>query len=126
MGAIESDGKRSVRSISGLRRDSEIMYVPKYDDSNGKLTLTLIHLISQSILFNYLGKRMGLNGVFPGTGGSTNGSRTSQTTDSGYGGDEDQVPAFQQRSSIFERPGFGGLAFRYTLIDINTLLEFML
>lgn len=35
VGAIE-DGKRSVRSISGLRRDSEIMYVPKYDDANGK------------------------------------------------------------------------------------------
>ncbi len=34
IGAVE-DGKRSVRSISGLRRDSEIMYVPKYDDSNG-------------------------------------------------------------------------------------------
>ena len=36
VGAIE-DGKRSVRSISGLRRDSEIMYVPKYDDANGTL-----------------------------------------------------------------------------------------
>ncbi len=35
IGAIE-DGKRSVRSISGLRRDSEVMYVPKYDDSNGR------------------------------------------------------------------------------------------
>ena len=37
VGAVE-DGKRSVRSISGLRRDSEIMYVPKYDDANGRPT----------------------------------------------------------------------------------------
>ena len=34
--------------------------------------------------------------------------------DSGYGVDEDPMaPAYQPpRSSIFERPGFGGLAFR--------------
>lgn len=38
IGAIQ-DGKRSVSSISGLRRDSEIMYVPKYDDANGKIKL---------------------------------------------------------------------------------------
>jgi hypothetical protein len=48
IGAVE-DGKRSVRSISGLRRDSEIMYVPKYDDSNGKsisvMTKSLIIII---------------------------------------------------------------------------------
>lgn len=37
IGAMEG-GKRSVRSISGLRRDSEIIYVPKYDDADGKST----------------------------------------------------------------------------------------
>ena len=42
IGAIE-DGKRSVRSISGLRRDSEIMYVPKYDDSNGKFRSIVLY-----------------------------------------------------------------------------------
>jgi Usher syndrome type-1G protein len=41
IGAVQ-DGKRSVRSISGLRRDSEIMYVPKYDDSNGKLFSSVV------------------------------------------------------------------------------------
>lgn len=36
----ESDGRRSVRSLSGLRRDSEVMFVPKYDanaSNRGKL-----------------------------------------------------------------------------------------
>lgn len=41
IGAIEG-GTRSVRSISGLRRDSEIMYVPKYDDVNGKKKINSI------------------------------------------------------------------------------------
>jgi hypothetical protein len=44
---MESDGKRSVRSLSGLRRDSEVMYVPKYDIST-----------------NNMGKRGKINGLF--------------------------------------------------------------
>ena len=37
VGAIE-DGKRSVRSITGLRRDSEVMYVPRFESNpTGKL-----------------------------------------------------------------------------------------
>lgn len=36
IGAIE-DGKRSVRSISGVRRDSEVLYVTSFDDKDGKL-----------------------------------------------------------------------------------------
>jgi Usher syndrome type-1G protein len=32
VGAIE-DGKRSVRSITGLRRDSEVMYVPRFESN---------------------------------------------------------------------------------------------
>lgn len=34
--------------------------------------------------------------------------------DSGFGDDDPLMPAYQPpRSSIFERPGFGGLAFRF-------------
>lgn len=44
------DGKRSVRSISGLRRDSEIIYVPKHDETNGRIFKFLLCL-SKSFLF---------------------------------------------------------------------------
>lgn len=40
IGVIE-DGKRSVRSISGLRKNSEIMYVPKYDETYGNFTCNI-------------------------------------------------------------------------------------
>ena len=87
VGAIE-DGKRSVRSISGLRRDSEVMYVPKYGGGEDGLDS------GQSLR----GRMMVTTGA-----------------DSGYGGDDDHLSSayVQPRSSIFERPGFGGLAFRY-------------
>ncbi|MPC80726.1 hypothetical protein E2C01_075314 [Portunus trituberculatus] len=35
VGTIESDGKKSVRNLKGLRRDSEIIFVP-----NGSLSST--------------------------------------------------------------------------------------
>lgn len=100
IGAIEG-GKRSVRSISGLRRDSEILYVPKYDDVNGK--------------------RAGLDGVF-----TENERRTQRKsfagvptgrilTDTTNKVDEDALPYQTIRGSIFERPGFGGLAFRHSV-----------
>ena len=44
IGEIEASGKRSIRSIQGLRRDNEILYVGTYDGTNddsgkrGKLT----------------------------------------------------------------------------------------
>lgn len=105
IGAVE-DGKRSVRSISGLRRDSEIMYVPKYDDSNGK--------------------RTGLDSVFPNQDNRSksisSGSSSlhpagyPKTSDSGFSDDL----AFQQhRSSIFERPVFGRLAFRNSITALG-------
>ena len=121
IGAVE-DGKRSVRSISGLRRDSEIMYVPKYDDSNGiSLFIFLRHdeiADYHSQIVFHSGKRTGLDSVFPNkdnrsksisSGGSSLYPDYPKTSDSGYSDD----PAYQQhRSSIFERPSFGRLAFR--------------
>ncbi|XP_046636805.1 Usher syndrome type-1G protein homolog [Daphnia pulicaria] len=107
IGAVE-DGKRSVRSISGLRRDSEIMYMPKYDDSNGK--------------------RTGLDSVFPNPDSNSRSKSISsgssnlhpagypKTSDSGFSDDL----AFQpHRSSIFELPGFGRLAFRNSITALG-------
>ncbi|EFX88296.1 hypothetical protein DAPPUDRAFT_305682 [Daphnia pulex] len=107
IGAVE-DGKRSVRSISGLRRDSEIMYMPKYDDSNGK--------------------RTGLDSVFPNPDSNSRSKSISsgssnlhpagypKTSDSGFSDDL----AFQKhRSSIFELPGFGRLAFRNSITALG-------
>ncbi len=119
IGAVE-DGKRSVRSISGLRRDSEIMYVPKYDDSNGKSISVMTKSLIIIIKFDFIsGKRTGLDSVFPNKDNrnksiSSRGSSLypdyPKTSDSGYSDD----PAYQQhRSSIFERPSFGRLAFRW-------------
>ena len=43
-----ADGKRSVRSITGgLRRDSEIMYIPKFDQSNGNHFIKYWNILGQ-------------------------------------------------------------------------------
>lgn len=86
---VESDGKKSVRSLSGLRRDTEVLFVPKPgggDDSNGaRLPL--------------------LKDVFDST------SELSRAI---------SEPDFKRASdaeppSIFERPGFGSVAFRNSI-----------
>lgn len=91
VGAIE-DGKRSVRSLSGLRRDSEVMYVPR-TDSDFDTTSS--------------GKRSGLEGVF------ATGSQSGTTATDSTGGSEASYLA--PRTSIFERPGFGSVAFRNSI-----------
>jgi len=82
-----ADGKRSVRSISGLRRDSEIMYVPKFDHVNGGRTES-----------------------------SEIGSRPDFLIADGSVFADEKVAVYQQpRTSIFDRPGFGSLAFRNSM-----------
>jgi len=66
----EGDGQRTVRSLSGLRRDSEVMYVGAYD-KKGK-------------------------GSYPD-------SRSMSDL---------QNDALSEPASIFDRPGFGSVAFR--------------
>lgn len=94
VGTIESDGKKSVRNLKGLRRDSEIIFVP-----NGSLSST------------NNGKRGKLTDVFEneneGGGGSL--QRTLSQPDFFYDGQERSM---QARGSLFARPGFGSVAFR--------------
>ncbi|XP_076333942.1 SAM_USH1G_HARP domain-containing protein Sans isoform X1 [Tachypleus tridentatus] len=96
---LETDGKQSVRSLSGLRRDSEVMYVPKYD--------------SQSMSSGSQRKHM--KDVFNKTGDHL--SRAASEPDLLYTGDSgiDEEVALAEPPSIFERPGFGSVAFRNSI-----------
>lgn len=102
----EGYGKTSLRSLSGLRRDSEVMYVPKFDSqSNGSCGS------SQGS-----SERRRLQDVFR-TPNNDILRATSEPdflynagTDSGIGED-----ALHEPGSIFERPGFGSVAFRNSL-----------
>lgn len=115
VGEIEMDGKRSVRSLTGLRRDSEVMYVGTYETH------------SQQI-----GKRGKISDVW----GTL--SRARSTPD--LLGDRDRVedePEYdynivndvsvgdtvllQQPASIFNRPGFGSVAFRRVTTTLDAI-----
>ncbi|XP_023210375.1 Usher syndrome type-1G protein homolog [Centruroides sculpturatus] len=92
----DEEGKRSVRSLSGLRRDSEVMYVPKYDSPAGQRR----HM--KDVFTNEKIPRANSEPDF------------IHATDSGIGDDV----ALAEPASIFERPGFGSVAFRTTLLSL--------
>ncbi|XP_020707846.1 Usher syndrome type-1G protein homolog isoform X2 [Athalia rosae] len=106
VGEIEMDGKRSVRSLTGLRRDSEVMYVGTYETH------------SQQV-----GKRGKISDVW----GTLNkakstpdllGDRIKQEEEPHYdyhvinSANVGDTVLLQQPASIFNRPGFGSVAFR--------------
>lgn len=102
---VESNGKRSIRSLSGLLRDSEVLYVPKYDTQS----TTSGHNNSHH-------HRRHMRDVFD------NKSELSRAisepdflhaTDSGFG--DEVAPMESVSGSIFERPGFGSVAFRNSM-----------
>jgi len=76
----EGDGQRTVRSLSGLRRDSEVMYVGAFD------------------------KKGKVEGVIYPTDSLANRSLSEPE----YLHNE----ALAEPASIFDRPGFGSVAFR--------------
>ncbi|KAK6624327.1 hypothetical protein RUM44_011186 [Polyplax serrata] len=87
------DGKKSVKNLTGLRRDSEILYVGTFDKdkSNG-------------------GGRCALADVFQGKSHVHN----PETCNRREINAKEQGPKPEQ-SSIFERPGFGSFAFRNSI-----------
>ncbi|PSN49109.1 Usher syndrome type-1G protein [Blattella germanica] len=93
---VEMDGKRSLRSLTGLRRDSEVLYAGSYDTQAG-------------------GRQRGKLGDVFDTQGELSRSTSEpdflHNTDSGFG---DEV-LLQEPPSIFERPGFGSVAFRNSI-----------
>lgn len=100
-----------MRSLTGLRRDSEVIFVGTYDAGGP-------------------GQRKKISDVFP-ENSSENGTIDLETdpSDHGYGGikgggycgDSGFSEEFmlQEPASMLERKGFGSIAFRYLLSNFN-------
>ncbi|XP_049775798.1 ankyrin repeat and SAM domain-containing protein 4B [Schistocerca cancellata] len=100
---IEADGKQSIRSLTGLRRDSQIIYTGSFESPA-------------------TGKRGRLQDVVFDTSGDLSRCMSEpdllHNTDSGFG---DEV-LLQEPASIFDRPGFGSVAFRNNITAVLTAL----
>lgn len=111
IGEIESNGKRSVRSLQGLRRDSEIIYVGTFSNNGDTVT----------------GKRGKIADVFdmdtdsdyvPRDKSSAMARSMSQpdffATHVGHENEDDisEQVTLQRPSGLFDRPMLGTLAFR--------------
>lgn len=95
----EGDGKRSVRNLSGLRRDSEILFVP-----NGSISST------------NSGKRGKISDVFETDGRDFGGTLQRSSSQPDFTFEDSNEPNIQQhRGSLFARPGFGSVAFRNSI-----------
>ncbi|KAG8185020.1 hypothetical protein JTE90_017044 [Oedothorax gibbosus] len=97
----ELNGKRSIRSLSGLLRDSEVLYVPRYD--------------TQSTTSGGNSHRRHMKDVFDTKSELSRAISEPDfmhATDSGFG---DDIPPLEPTASIFERPGFGSVAFRNSM-----------
>ncbi|KAF7993461.1 hypothetical protein HCN44_010056 [Aphidius gifuensis] len=105
---IEGDGRKSVRSLTGLRRDSEVMYVGTYETQ---------------------AQQMGKRGKISDVWGTLSKAQSTPDLlgDRDYDNDDDddddndnhqiknvvqEAVLFQEPASIFNRPGFGSVAFR--------------
>ncbi|CAL7946772.1 unnamed protein product [Xylocopa violacea] len=100
---IEVNGKKSIRSLTGLRRDSEVMYVGTYETQaqqigrRGRISDVWGTLSKAQSTPDLLGDRT-FDDVEESGGDEINGIR-------------DNV-LLQEPASIFNRPGFGSVAFR--------------
>lgn len=121
----DDDSTKSVRSLTGLRRDNEILYVPKFDSIS--LHGNLADKNQQSSPNTTGANRLHMKDVFSAddTLVKYNGNTKeklyravsepdflSHFTDSGIG---DEV-TISPESSLFQRPGFGSVSFRSTFI----------
>uniref|UniRef100_A0AAG5DI85 SAM domain-containing protein n=1 Tax=Anopheles atroparvus TaxID=41427 RepID=A0AAG5DI85_ANOAO len=124
IGEMEANGKRSVRSIQGLRRDSEVLYVGTYssnDDSNasdrrGKL----------KDVFDVDSNGGDNEEADEDSGSATSGkfgtmSRAHSQPDFLLAGVTDEVTEdvlLQRPSGLFNRPSFGNLAFPRSVSNV--------
>ncbi|XP_063380846.1 pre-mRNA splicing regulator USH1G [Cydia fagiglandana] len=101
VGEVEHGGRRSVTSLSGVRRDSEVMYVGTFGagpQARGEL--------------NNVFKQQAPAERQPLTRSLSQPDFTAaQGEDSGIG----QEVLLQEPASIFDRPGFGSVAFRRSI-----------
>ncbi|CAG4965892.1 Usher syndrome type-1G protein homolog [Colias croceus] len=97
VGEMEGTGRRSVTSLSGVRRDSEVMYVGTFGagpQQRGNLAQ----------VFDPEPKTLTRSASQPDF-------LAAQNEDSGIG----QEVLLQEPASIFDRPGFGSVAFRRSI-----------
>lgn len=95
VGEVEADGKRSIRSLNGLRRDSQVIFTGSFDTQGSK-------------------ERGKITDVFDAKGElrhATSEPDFLHNSDSGFGDDI----LLQEPASIFDRPNFGSLAFRNSI-----------
>ncbi|KAI4494100.1 hypothetical protein M0802_009254 [Mischocyttarus mexicanus] len=105
---IEVDGRKSVRSLTGLRRDSEIMYVGTYE--------------SQAQQIGRRGKIADVWGTLSKAQSTPDllGDRSCDEEDEEEEGQDEErsnkmvrdIGLLREQGSIFDRPGFGSVAFR--------------
>ncbi|KAI8435743.1 hypothetical protein MSG28_003985 [Choristoneura fumiferana] len=98
VGEVETTGRRSVTSLSGVRRDSEVMYVGTFGagpQQRGPLEQVFETRDRQTLTRS----------------ASQPDFTAAQGEDSGIG----QEVLLQEPASIFDRPGFGSVAFRRSI-----------
>ncbi|KAH0540415.1 Usher syndrome type-1G protein homolog isoform X1 [Cotesia glomerata] len=107
---IEGDGKKSVRSLTGLRRDSEVMYVGTYETQaqqqigkRGKISDVWGTLSKAQSTPDLLGDR------------DYDDDDIHDTNGFGKNNLVEEAVLFQEPASIFNRPGFGSVAFRRSI-----------
>ncbi|KAF3420420.1 hypothetical protein E2986_13731, partial [Frieseomelitta varia] len=109
----EMNGKKSIRSLTGLRRDSEVMYVGTYETQTqqigrrGKISDVWGTLSKAQSTPDLLGDR-----YFD--------EDTEQDDREDINGIRDNV-LLQEPASIFNRPGFGSVAFRRAITTFDNL-----
>ncbi|XP_037287418.2 pre-mRNA splicing regulator USH1G [Rhipicephalus microplus] len=98
---LDNDGKKSIRSLTGLQRDAEVVFVPK-----GTAEEPLLSPASRPGLPDFLKDGSALGDLSRAISEPDLGAHP----DSGLGEDEPTTG-----SSMFERPGFGSVAFRNSI-----------
>uniref|UniRef100_T1JZT5 SAM domain-containing protein n=1 Tax=Tetranychus urticae TaxID=32264 RepID=T1JZT5_TETUR len=158
-----ANGKKSIRSLTGLRRGDDVLYVRKYDVINNKInsersnsshhiyasipckesdSLSLSNGYLDSALRDLFGSSCDDSSTYchPRTSDRSFSSSTgflgfknnlhrtvsepdflSHMADSGLGDEMISCNTIQE-SSIFERPGFGSVSFRHSLLSASSLL----
>ncbi|KAJ2946126.1 hypothetical protein O0L34_g5056 [Tuta absoluta] len=102
VGEVETTGRRSITSLSGLRRDSEVMYVGTFGAGpQQRGNVADVFTDQQADIKKQTLTRSASQPDFAAPSGE----------DSGIG----QEVLLQEPASIFDRPGFGSVAFRRSI-----------
>jgi len=106
------NGKKSIRSLTGVRRDSEVMYVGTYDTESqhigrrGKISDVWGTLSKSQSTPDLLGER-----IYDEEEENREEENLNIAKDTAF---------LQEPASIFNRPGFGSVAFRRAVSFICT------